>query len=135
MNLIEAVQFNGTSVWVPDPESIYSKMLWAPELHLIDGKWYIYVAACDGDNANHRMIVLESNKPNGPFTVLTPIKQKGGKIVYAWAFQGDCDPAKIVSNTFPGGRKRWLSLKNCLKKSFWPMRKATSGIVCNSLPV
>ena len=39
-------------------------------------------------------------KPNGPFTALTPIKQKGGKIVHAWAFQGDCDPAKIVSNTF-----------------------------------
>ncbi len=39
-------------------------------------------------------------KSNGPFTELTPIKQKGGKIVHAWAFQGDCDPAKIVSNTF-----------------------------------
>ena len=38
--------------------------------------------------------------PTGPFTELTPIKQKGGKIVHAWAFQGDCDPAKIVSNTF-----------------------------------
>ena len=39
-------------------------------------------------------------KPNGPFVKLTPIKHKGGKIVHAWAFQGDCDPAKIVSNTF-----------------------------------
>jgi len=39
-------------------------------------------------------------KPTGPFTELTPIKQKGGKIVHAWAFQGDCDPAKIVRNTF-----------------------------------
>ena len=39
-------------------------------------------------------------KPNGPFTALTPIKQKGGKIVHAWAFQGDCDPTKIVSNIF-----------------------------------
>ena len=38
--------------------------------------------------------------PNGPFTALTPIKQKGGKIVHAWAFKGDCDPTKIVSNTF-----------------------------------
>lgn len=38
--------------------------------------------------------------PTGPFTALTPIKQKGGKIVHAWAFQGDCDPGAIVSNTF-----------------------------------
>ncbi len=39
-------------------------------------------------------------KPSGPFIALTPIKQKGGKIVHAWAFQGDCDPGSIKSNTF-----------------------------------
>src|ERR1043165_5942573 len=33
--------------------------------------------------------------PNGPYTALTSVKQKGGKIVYAWAFEGDCDPAAI----------------------------------------
>jgi predicted NUDIX family NTP pyrophosphohydrolase len=38
--------------------------------------------------------------PTGPFFALTPIKQKGGKIVHAWAFQGDCDPSTICSNTF-----------------------------------
>jgi predicted NUDIX family NTP pyrophosphohydrolase len=36
----------------------------------------------------------------GPFVALTPIKQKGGKIVHVWAFRGDCDPAEMVSNTF-----------------------------------
>jgi predicted NUDIX family NTP pyrophosphohydrolase len=38
--------------------------------------------------------------PTGPFTALRPVKQKGGKIVHAWAFEGDCDPSAIVSNTF-----------------------------------
>ena len=38
--------------------------------------------------------------PKGPFIALTPIQQRGGKIVHGWAFQGDCDPAAIVSNTF-----------------------------------
>ena len=38
--------------------------------------------------------------PTGPFIALTPIKQKGGKIVHAWAFTGDCDPSAILSNTF-----------------------------------
>jgi predicted NUDIX family NTP pyrophosphohydrolase len=38
--------------------------------------------------------------PTGPFTALTPIQQKGGKIVHAWAFKGDCDPGAIVSNKF-----------------------------------
>ena len=28
------------------------------------------------------------------------MKQKGGKIVHAWAFEGDCDPSATVSNTF-----------------------------------
>src|SRR6266481_5537086 len=39
-------------------------------------------------------------KPSGPFTELTPIKQKGGKMVHAWAVAGDCDPPQIKSNTF-----------------------------------
>lgn len=35
-----------------------------------------------------------------PFLELAPITQKGGKVVRAWAFAGDCDPARIRSNTF-----------------------------------
>jgi predicted NUDIX family NTP pyrophosphohydrolase len=38
--------------------------------------------------------------PKGPFIALTPITQKGGKIVHAWAFEDDCDPSAILSNTF-----------------------------------
>jgi predicted NUDIX family NTP pyrophosphohydrolase len=33
-----------------------------------------------------------------PFLYLDSITQKGGKIVTAWAFEGDCDPAKMISN-------------------------------------
>ncbi len=36
----------------------------------------------------------------GPFTELSTIKQKSGKVVSAWAFAGDCDPAQMRSNTF-----------------------------------
>ena len=39
-------------------------------------------------------------KPTGPFVPLKPVKQKGGKLVHAWAFEGDCDPTTIHSNTF-----------------------------------
>ena len=39
-------------------------------------------------------------KPTGPFIPLQAVKQKGGKVVHAWAFEGDCDPATIHSNTF-----------------------------------
>jgi predicted NUDIX family NTP pyrophosphohydrolase len=35
----------------------------------------------------------------GEFVDLGSIRQVSGKIVAAWAFEGDCDPAKLVSNT------------------------------------
>lgn len=37
---------------------------------------------------------------SGDFIMLTPVKQKGGKIVHAWALEGDINPGKIISNTF-----------------------------------
>ena len=50
-------------VYWPPPQT---RNLWAPEIHQIGGKWYVYVAADDGDNANHRMFVLE-NPSADPF--------------------------------------------------------------------
>jgi predicted NUDIX family NTP pyrophosphohydrolase len=38
--------------------------------------------------------------PEGVFRELTPVRQRSGKIVHAWAVEGDCDPAAIRSNTF-----------------------------------
>ena len=37
---------------------------WAPEIHYLEGNWYIYWAANDGKSENHRMFVLESTDPN-----------------------------------------------------------------------
>jgi GH43 family beta-xylosidase len=46
-------------VWTPPASGPYSKNIWAPELHQLDGKWYVYFAADDGHNRNHRLYVLE----------------------------------------------------------------------------
>lgn len=35
---------------------------------------------------------------SGAFLDLGSIRQTGGKIVRAWAFEGDCDPGDLVSN-------------------------------------
>ena len=35
--------------------------------------------------------------PAGPFIPLGSIVQRSGKTVHAWAFEGDCDPANLVS--------------------------------------
>ncbi|AMV40825.1 family 43 glycosylhydrolase [Planctomyces sp. SH-PL62] len=53
-------------VWTPTPGAPFSRELWAPEVHHLRGRWYVYVAADDGDNANHRMYVLE-NTAADPF--------------------------------------------------------------------
>ena len=37
--------------------------------------------------------------PHPPFHPIDSIRQAGGKIVTAWAFAGDCDPAHLRSNT------------------------------------
>jgi predicted NUDIX family NTP pyrophosphohydrolase len=38
--------------------------------------------------------------PTGDFLTLAPVKQSGGKVIYAFAIAGDCDPLTIRSNTF-----------------------------------
>jgi predicted NUDIX family NTP pyrophosphohydrolase len=37
---------------------------------------------------------------DGKFRPLAPIRQAGGKIVHAWAVEGNCDAAQVHSNTF-----------------------------------
>lgn len=39
-------------------------------------------------------------KPEGDFIKLSPVKQKAGKLIYAWAVQGNIDITQLNSNTF-----------------------------------
>lgn len=57
-------------VWRAPRFAWNSTMVWAPELHYLRGKWYIYyAAAARSDNATHRMGVLEAetDDPQGPY--------------------------------------------------------------------
>ena len=78
----------------------YSYDYWAPELHYINGEWYIYVAADNGNNANHRMYVLKgtSQNPKDPFEMVGQITspddkwaidgtvlQHGGELYFVWS--------------------------------------------------
>lgn len=61
--------------------------------------------------------------PAGPFIALKPVTQKGGKVVHAWAFKGDCDPSAIVSNTFtmewPPGSGRQMEFPEIDRAEFF----------------
>jgi GH43 family beta-xylosidase len=75
-------------IFTPPIGTMYSKNLWAPEILYIEGKWYIYFAADDGYNKNHRMYVLENPSPDpmkGEWTFKGKIADASDK----WAIDGD----------------------------------------------
>ncbi|WP_229069122.1 family 43 glycosylhydrolase [Actinoplanes sp. DH11] len=54
-----------TVIWRKHPSGIMGAHIWAPEIHFIDGKWYVYFAAGATDNVwAIRMYVLESSAAN-----------------------------------------------------------------------
>ena len=74
-------------------------------VHKDEGVWTIPKGEPDTDEdllvtARREFEEETGVKPSGPFSPLKPIQQKGGKIVHAWAFEGNCDPQTIRSNTF-----------------------------------
>ncbi|MBQ4353650.1 MAG: glycoside hydrolase family 43 protein [Clostridia bacterium] len=76
----------GTKVYTAPAGTMYSAEYWAPELHKINGKWYIYVAADNGNNHNHRMYVLEctGKSPTDPYIMKGKITDSTDK----WAIDG-----------------------------------------------
>ncbi len=68
---------------------------------------------------------------SGDFIQLDPLRQPGGKFVYAWAVKGDFEPATLKSNTFwmewppRSGRQKefpeidqaeWFSIETAMQK-------------------
>lgn len=53
-------------------------------------------------------------EPQGPLIPLGSVRQKAGKTVHAWAWEGDADPAAVVSNSmrmqYPPGSGRWITV-------------------------
>jgi GH43 family beta-xylosidase len=99
---LQAIRHSSSfQLWCPyEHERLRLNNLWAPELHYLHGAWYLYVAADDGRNHNHRMYVLESCRgPAGPFKLkgkLSPPHQDRwaidgtvtfikGELYYAWS--------------------------------------------------
>lgn len=47
-------------VWTAPASGLGSRQIWAPELHHLEGRWYLYFTASDGIDANHRHYVLRA---------------------------------------------------------------------------
>ncbi len=70
------------TIWSPPSSTAYSENIWAPEIHQIDNKWYMYFAADNGKNQNHRIYVVEnpSEDPmNGTWNFKGKVADKSNK--------------------------------------------------------
>ena len=81
-----------------------------------------------------REFTEETNlSPPGGFFALKPVKQKGGKVVHAFAFEADLDLASFASNTFeiewPPRSGRRASFPEIDRIAYFPMPVAISKIL------
>ena len=90
-------------VWSPPSRGPVAHNLWAPELHFIDGRFYIYFAADDGDNPNHRMWVLaaQTSDPLGDYE-LVGMLDCGGWAIDGTTFVDQLGARYFVWSGWPG---------------------------------
>lgn len=78
-------------------------------------------------------------RPAGTFLALSPITQRSGKEVMAWAFEGDCDPEKIKSNAFtmewPPSSGRTQEFPEVDRAEFFTIPEAKKKIVPAQIPL
>ncbi|MGZ8938101.1 MAG: glycoside hydrolase family 43 protein [Limisphaerales bacterium] len=100
-NLSDIGEDHWEKVWSPPGNTAYSRNIWAPELQRIADRWFIYFAADDGKNDNHRMYVLEGStqNPQSEFVFKgkiaapsdrwaidgTVLKMPGDKLYFIWS--------------------------------------------------
>ena len=105
-NIVDLKSAEKKVVWTPPATGPYSKELWAPEIHYLQGKWYVYFAADSGNNFNHRMYVLENsskdplkgtwiikgqlNLPENKWAIDASVFENKGKMYVIWSgWKGD----------------------------------------------
>lgn len=76
---------------------------------------------------------------SGVFQPLDPIQQTGGKIVHAWAVEGDCDAEAIQSNTFtmewPPHSGRQATFPEADRAAWFPLAQAREKILKSQRPL
>lgn len=119
-------------VWRPGRgERHCSRSIWAPELHYIDGRWYIYFAADDGWNLNHRMFVLESRGDVwGPYELRAKVAVPNHD---RWAIDGSVLKIRsefyFVWSGWPGKRNGRQNLYIAKMESPWELHPAPPVLV------
>ena len=76
--------------------------------------------------------------PDGDPIELGEIRQKGGKVVEAWALEGDLDPTAAHSNTFPfewpPRSGKWITIPEIDRVGWFPPDEARHCIKDTQIP-
>jgi len=76
---------------------------------------------------------------DGPFQALTPVRQRGGKWVRAWAARGELDPSVLKSNLFsmqwPPGSGQMQSFPEIDRGAWFRLEQARVKISASQLPL
>jgi len=76
---------------------------------------------------------------DGPFQALTPVRQRGGKWVRAWAARGELDPSALKSNLFsmqwPPGSGQMQSFPEIDRGAWFRLEQARVKISASQLPL
>lgn len=120
-------------VWKKHNQGEMSELIWAPELHYIKEKWYIYFAAAPnkevtGITFNHRMYVLENESKNPlegnwmekgqvktgweSFALDATTFTHNGKLYYVWAQEDLNVEPKSHSNIYIAEMENPWTLKS-----------------------
>lgn len=103
-----------------------------------DGAWSIpkgeYGEDEDSLAAAKRELAEETGlPPSGDFIPLGEVRQPGGKVVSAWAVEGDFDTTKLRSNTFslawPPGSKKSQEFPEIDRAEWFPLEHARRKIL------
>jgi predicted NUDIX family NTP pyrophosphohydrolase len=77
-------------------------------------------------------------EPSGDFQPLGSAKQPSGKLISAWAFEGDCDPSQLKSNTmemeWPPRSGRQIEIPEVDRGGWFTIPKARVKLIAGQLP-
>jgi len=109
------------------------------------GAWSIPKGEIDPDEDPLAAAVREfeeemgNRPPEGPFLALQRVRQPGGKLVQAWAVEGDFDPTQLRSNTFalewPPKSGRTVEFPEIDRAAWFPLDEARRRILKGQLPL